>query len=261
MENVCEAFLIFCQVETSGIAEFGLEEILEFAVPETRLSYLNRLTSTNSIYSRKSRYHITRDLRLCSEKLYALYKIHEKISATGDDKTSNTAYKHLVNGLPDIMKVADVVVEHKNDIFNLQMFLSLPLNPAAKTSGIAEFGLEEILEFAVPETRLNYLNRLTSTNSIYSRKSRYHITRDLRLCSEKLYALYKIHEKISATGDDKTSNTAYKHLVNGLPDIMKVADVVVEHKNDIFNLQMFLSLPLNPAASRKILPIFVQIVN
>ncbi|CAB4281070.1 unnamed protein product [Prunus armeniaca] len=42
---------------------------------------------------------------------------------------------------------------------------------------------------------------------------------------------------------------------------MKVADVVVEHKNDIINLQTFLSLLLNPAASQKILPIFVQIVN
>ncbi|CAL9031457.1 unnamed protein product [Prunus brigantina] len=75
------------KTETSDIPEFGLEEILEFAVPKPRLSYLNRLTSTNSIYTRKSRYQTTRDLRLCSEKLYQLYKLHEKISATGDDKT------------------------------------------------------------------------------------------------------------------------------------------------------------------------------
>ncbi|XP_016651098.1 PREDICTED: uncharacterized protein LOC103338605 [Prunus mume] len=128
-----------------------------------------------------------------------------------------------------------------------------------ETSGIPEFGLEEILEFAVPEPGRSYLNRLTSPNSIYSRKSKYQTTRDLRLCSEKLYQLYGIH--ISATGDDKTWNRAYKRLVKGLPDIMQVADVVVEHKNDIFNLQTFLSLPLNPAASQKILPIFVQIVN
>ncbi|CAB4281071.1 unnamed protein product [Prunus armeniaca] len=88
--------------ETLGILEFRLEEILEFAVPEPTLCYLNCLTLTNSIYSWKSRYQTTRDLRLCSEKLYALYKIHEKISATVDDKTWNPAYKHLVNGLPDV---------------------------------------------------------------------------------------------------------------------------------------------------------------
>ncbi|CAB4311520.1 unnamed protein product [Prunus armeniaca] len=91
MENVCEAFLIFCQLgtaifprnstfsgkcrdrmqasgfgivktETSGIPEFGLEEIIEFAVPEPRFSYLNHLTSTNSIYSRKSRDFSLEDL-------------------------------------------------------------------------------------------------------------------------------------------------------------------------------------------------------
>ncbi|KAI5330237.1 hypothetical protein L3X38_029635 [Prunus dulcis] len=276
--------------------------------------------------------------------------------ATGDGKTWNIAYKNLINRLADIMEVADVVVEHKNDIFNLQNFLTLPLNllatdlkivpifvqivtwelkkviieedsheatslmqeakktfgrkfkvlykdaeamkfpllfptyptfsstfsgngkyllsfcnPLATRSGefsstflrnsifsgkcfqqnefrvnatfsgkyrdrmhgrgfgivkggtsdipefeVPEFEVKEILEFVVPQPRLSYRNRRTPRNCIYTGQSEYQSTRDLRLCSQQLNELCKIHEKMLATEDGKTWNIAYKNLINRL---------------------------------------------
>ncbi|KAI5330239.1 hypothetical protein L3X38_029637 [Prunus dulcis] len=195
--------------------------------------------------------------------------------ATGDGKTWNIAYKNLINRLADLMEVADVVVEHKNDIFILQNFLTLPLNPMAtklkivpifvqivtwelkkviieedsqeasslmqeakKTFGrkfkenvsnrmnlgtsdipefeVPKFEVKEILEFVVPQTRLSYRNRRTPRNCIYTGQSEYQSTRDLRLCSEQLNELCKIHEKMLSTEDGKTWNIAYKNLINRL---------------------------------------------
>ncbi|KAI5330236.1 hypothetical protein L3X38_029634 [Prunus dulcis] len=127
---------------------------------------------------------------------------------------------------------------------------------------VPEFEVKETLEFVVPQPRLSYRNRRTPRNCIYTGQSEYQSTRDLRLCSEQLNELCKIHEKMLATGDGKTWNIAYKNLINRLADVMEVADIVVEHKNDIFNLQNFLTLPLNLLATDlKIVPIFVQIIT
>ncbi|KAL6281450.1 hypothetical protein ACE6H2_018331 [Prunus campanulata] len=71
----------------TDMSEFQIEEILKLAVPEPRLSYCNSITSPNSMYTVKSRYRTTRDLRVCSKKLDELYKIHELISVTGDNKS------------------------------------------------------------------------------------------------------------------------------------------------------------------------------
>ncbi|KAI5330238.1 hypothetical protein L3X38_029636 [Prunus dulcis] len=246
------------------VPEFEVKEILEFVVPQPRLSYRNRRTPRNYIYTGQSEYQSTRDLRLGPEQLNELCKIHEKMLATGDGKTWNIAYKNLINRLADLMEVADVVVEHKNDIFDLQNFLTLPLNLLATDLKIVPIFVQivtwELKKVIIEENSHEATSLMKEAKKTFGCK--FKSSKDLRLGPEQLNELCKIHEKMLATGDGKTWNIAYKNLINRLADLMEVADVVVEHKNDIFDLQNFLTLPLNLLATDlKIVPIFVQIVT